>query len=77
MARGSHALVHDGRVWLIDPVDSEGDVERAVGDNEPAGVIQLLDRHNRDNAAIADSLERAAPPAADRAARHARSRRSR
>ena len=57
MARGSHALVHDGRVWLIDPVDSEGDVERAVGDNEPAGVIQLLDRHNRDNAAIAERLD--------------------
>lgn len=56
MARGSHALVHDGRVWLVDPVDSEGDVERAIGDNEPAGVIQLLDRHNRDSAAIADRL---------------------
>lgn len=42
----SHALVADGRVWLVDPV--EGDVEeriRALG--EPAGVVQLLDRHER------------------------------
>ncbi|MBJ7459299.1 MAG: hypothetical protein JHD02_08950 [Thermoleophilaceae bacterium] len=56
MERGSHALVHDGRVWLIDPVDSKGDVERAIGSNEPAGVIQLLDRHNRDSAEIAGRL---------------------
>ncbi|MGH2958251.1 MAG: hypothetical protein ACRDKE_01490 [Solirubrobacterales bacterium] len=56
MARGSHALVDAGRVWLIDPVDSEGDIDRAVGDNEPAGVIQLLDRHNRDCAAVAERL---------------------
>lgn len=57
MARGSHALVHDGRAWLVDPVDSADDVERAIGGNEPAGVIQLLDRHNRDSAAIAERLD--------------------
>ncbi|MBI2690583.1 MAG: hypothetical protein HYX29_01370 [Solirubrobacterales bacterium] len=56
MGRCSHALVHDGRVWLVDPVDSEGDVDRAIGDNEPAGVIQLLDRHDRDSAALAERL---------------------
>jgi hypothetical protein len=47
MRRTSHALVVEGRVWLIDPVDVpelEGRV-RALG--EPAGVLQLLDRHNR------------------------------
>jgi hypothetical protein len=54
--RASHALVSDGRVWLIDPVDSDGDVDRAVGGNEPAGVIQLLDRHNRDCTAVAERL---------------------
>jgi hypothetical protein len=41
-----HALAADGRVWLVDPpaADVEGRI-RALG--EPAGVIQLLDRHNR------------------------------
>ena len=55
-ARGSHALVSDGKVWLIDPVDSDDDVERAIDRNEPAGVIQLLDRHNRDCEAVAERL---------------------
>jgi hypothetical protein len=56
MLRGSHALVHDGKVWLVDPVDSEDHIERAIDGNTPAGVIQLLDRHNRDCEAIADRL---------------------
>lgn len=56
MGRCSHALVHDGRVWLVDPVDSNGDVERAIGDDAPAGVIQLLNRHDRDSAALAERL---------------------
>lgn len=54
--RGSHALVNDGRVWLVDPVDSGDDVERAVGEHKPAGVIQLLDRHQRDCAVVAERL---------------------
>lgn len=54
MERGSHALRHEGRVWLIDPVDSPSDVERAIGGGELVGVIQLLDRHNRDCAALAE-----------------------
>jgi hypothetical protein len=54
--RGSHALVSDGRVWLIDPVDSDGDVDRAVAGSEPAGVIQLLDRHNRDCSEVAERI---------------------
>jgi hypothetical protein len=56
MERCSHALLAAARVWLIDPVAGE-DVEqriRAVG--EPGGVIQLLDRHNRDCAAFAQQL---------------------
>ena len=48
MARASHALVADGRVWIVDPVDSPGVVERAQGLGEVAAVVQLLDRHNRD-----------------------------
>ncbi len=51
MERTSHALVVEGGVWLIDPVDEpelEGRI-RALG--EPAGVLQLLDRHERGCAA--------------------------
>jgi hypothetical protein len=54
--RTSHALVADGRVWLIDPVDEDGLEERVRAAGEPAGVIQLLDRHNRDSAALAGKL---------------------
>jgi len=54
--RTSHALAHDGRVWLVDPVDVDGLDARVRGLGEPAGVIQLLDRHNRDCAAIAARL---------------------
>jgi len=56
MARASHALVADGRVWIVDPVDSPGVVERAQGLGEVAAVVQLLDRHNRDCEAIASRL---------------------
>jgi hypothetical protein len=56
MARCSHALVADGGVWLVDPVDGVGVEERVREAGEPAGVIQLLDRHNRDCAALADRL---------------------
>jgi hypothetical protein len=56
LSRCSHALVADGRVWLVDPVDSDGVEERVRGAGEPAGVIQLLDRHARDCAAFAERL---------------------
>ena len=54
MQRSSHALVDGGRVWLVDPVDAEGAIDRAAALGEIAGVIQLLDRHNRDCAALAE-----------------------
>jgi hypothetical protein len=57
LGRCSHALVADGRVWVIDPVDGPGVVERIRAAGEPAGVIQLLDRHNRDSRAVADALD--------------------
>jgi hypothetical protein len=55
MERGFHALVDGGKVWLVDPLDVPelGDVGEL---GEPAGVLQLLDRHNRDCAAIAERL---------------------
>jgi hypothetical protein len=54
--RTSHALAVGGRVWLIDPIDGDGVVERIHTLGEPAGVIQLIDRHNRDSAALAERL---------------------
>jgi len=56
MHRTSHALAVDGRVWLIDPIDADGLEERVRALGEPAGVIQLIDRHNRDGAVLAERL---------------------
>lgn len=57
LRRACHALVADGRVWLVDPIDESGPLARATALGAPAGVIQLLDRHNRDGVAIAARLE--------------------
>jgi hypothetical protein len=54
--RTSHALSSAGRVWLVDPVDWPDAIARASEVGEPAGVLQLLDRHDRDCAAIAERL---------------------
>jgi hypothetical protein len=56
MTRTSHALAADGKVWLVDPVDWPDAIERALALGEPAAVLQLLDRHNRDSAALAERL---------------------
>jgi hypothetical protein len=48
LERASHALVADGSVWVIDPVEGDGVEERIHAAGTPAGVIQLLDRHSRD-----------------------------
>lgn len=56
MERASHALADDGRCWLVDPVAWEPALERAAALGEPAGVLQLLDRHGRDSAALARRL---------------------
>jgi glyoxylase-like metal-dependent hydrolase (beta-lactamase superfamily II) len=55
--RCSHALVVNGNVWLIDPVDAEGLEDRVRAAGKPVGVLQLLDRHNRDCAELARRLE--------------------
>ena len=57
MQRTSHALAVDGRVWIVDPIDAPGVEERIRALGEPAGVIQLLDRHARDSAAFAARLD--------------------
>ncbi|HSG13750.1 MAG TPA: hypothetical protein VLA22_07760 [Gaiellaceae bacterium] len=56
MTRTSHALAAGGKVWLVDPVDWADAIERAGSLGEPAGVLQLLDRHDRACAALAGRL---------------------
>ena len=56
MTRTSHALAADGKVWLVDALDWPEAIDRALALGEPAGVIQLLDRHDRDCAALASRL---------------------
>lgn len=56
MRRCGHALRAGGGVWLVDPFDHPGLDDRIRGLGEPAGVVQLLDRHGRDGDAIARRL---------------------
>lgn len=56
IARASHALLDHGRVWLVDPTDEPAAVEQALTLGRPAGVVQLLDRHNRGCANVAQRL---------------------
>jgi hypothetical protein len=56
MTRTSHALATSDGVWLVDPVDWPEAIEKAASLGSIAGVLQLLDRHNRDSAAIAERL---------------------
>ncbi|MGH2872241.1 MAG: hypothetical protein ACRDL5_07230 [Solirubrobacteraceae bacterium] len=57
MRRAAHALVHGGRVWLVDPFEDPVALAAAGELGRPAAVIQLLDRHARDCARIAQRLE--------------------
>ncbi|HXF98811.1 MAG TPA: hypothetical protein VNJ46_09400, partial [Gaiellaceae bacterium] len=57
LTRTAHALAAEGKVWLVDALDWPEAVERARALGEPAGVVQLLDRHGRDCAALAARLE--------------------
>jgi hypothetical protein len=56
LARCAHALAADGRVWLIDALDAPAIEPRVRELGEPAGVVQLLDRHARDSAEVAARL---------------------
>jgi hypothetical protein len=54
--RTSHAVAAGGRVWIVDALDGEG-LEAGIRRlGEPAAVVQLLDRHERDCRAVADRL---------------------
>jgi GAF domain-containing protein len=57
MERGCHALrADDGDVWLVDPARDDEALAAVAQLGRPAGVLQLLDRHNRDCAAVAAEL---------------------
>jgi hypothetical protein len=56
LLRASHALVDDGRVWLVDPVDVPEAIERATELGEVTGVLELFMAHARDSEAIAKQL---------------------
>jgi hypothetical protein len=56
LRRASHVLAAGGSVWLVDPVDVPGLDDRIAALGEPRGVIQLIDRHNRDCATLAARL---------------------
>jgi hypothetical protein len=55
--RTSHAVASDGRVWIVDALDGDGLDERVRALGEPAGVVQLLDRHSRDCRAVAERFQ--------------------
>ncbi|MBV9166814.1 MAG: hypothetical protein JO342_11760 [Solirubrobacterales bacterium] len=56
MSRTAHAILSDGRVWLIDPFEDDAAPQAASALGPPAGVLQLLDRHNRDCQTIATGV---------------------
>jgi hypothetical protein len=57
LARAAHALLDDGRVWLIDPYEDAEAMAAVAELGTPAGVLQLLDRHNRDCEGLAQRLD--------------------
>jgi hypothetical protein len=57
MARAAHGLLDDGRVWLIDPYEDAEALAAVAELGTPAGVLQLLDRHNRDCERLAQRLD--------------------
>jgi hypothetical protein len=56
LQRASHALVDDGRVWLVDPFDDPEALGRASALGEIAGVLQLFVAHERDGKTIAERV---------------------
>ena len=55
-ARTAHALRDGEQVWLIDPFADVEALRAAAALGRPAGVLQLLGRHNRDCQPIATQL---------------------
>jgi hypothetical protein len=57
MARAAHGLLDGDRVWLIDPYEDAEALAAVAELGTPAGVLQLLDRHNRDCERLAERLD--------------------
>ena len=57
LQRCSHAFLAGGRVWVVDPVAGDGVVERIRSLGDPAGVVVLFGRHERDSARLARDLD--------------------
>ncbi|QLH78480.1 hypothetical protein HZS55_14800 [Halosimplex rubrum] len=57
MQRVSHALVSDGDVWLVDPIDIDGLDDALAEHGTVRGIVLLLDRHKRDAEALARRYE--------------------
>ena len=53
MQRASHAVAGADGLWVVDPVDADGLDDMLAEYGEVAGVVVLLDRHERDAAAVA------------------------
>lgn len=56
MQRAAHALLDGDRVWLVDPFEDIVALEQAETLGPIAGILQLLDRHERDSSAIGARL---------------------
>jgi hypothetical protein len=56
MQRTSHAVAGENGVWLFDPLSWEPALERISELGKPAGIVQLLDRHERDAPELAALL---------------------
>ncbi len=56
MGRAAHALSAEGQVWLVDPFEDDAAAAAVTQLGTPAGVVQLLDRHNRDCEQVARRL---------------------
>ncbi len=54
MQRACHAVRLGDAVWIVDPTDVPGLDEQIARVGKPAGVLQLLDRHDRDCAVLAE-----------------------
>ena len=54
MQRASHALVVDGDIWVVDPVDVAGLDDLLDEFGTVRGVVVLLDRHLRDAGVVAN-----------------------
>lgn len=54
LQREAHALVDDGRVWLVDPFEDGDAIDRAAALGKIVGVLQLFVAHERDGKALAE-----------------------